>query len=226
MTTLANLADEAQNALADSSAATWTQAQVEQWCNAAIREYSKYFPRTIETSINCADDDHTYDLPAGFQQALSVEYPAGEDPPQFLTWRGYRTAGFFGASGFYDVIRNDDNANVNELWISEAPATGETITVIHTADHPHDLAAGGTVTVPSYHHNLLISWVVWQAYRERLSAEVASSYPNLEHMNSLAAAVAAAAAEWREQLAAATTTLTQPDPYTGPWAMDPYDRIY
>lgn len=226
MTTLANLADEAQNVLSDSAASVWSQAQVEEWVNAAIREYSRFFPRVVESDISCTADVHKYDLPAGFQSVLSVEYPKDEDPPEFLTWRGYKQANWWGASGFYDVVRNEDDNNVNQLWISEDPSAGETITVIHTADHDCNLAAGGTVTVPEYHHDLLIAHVVWSAYRERLSAEVGSSYPNLDHMNSLSAAVAAAAAEYRQQLDDAINTIEQPLPYTGPWAADKFDRIY
>jgi len=93
MTTLAQLADRAQSALSDAAAGTWSQATAEEWCNEALRDYSLHFPREIEATQATSANDRKYDLPAGFQAMLTVEYPSGNDPPDYLVRCDQRRGG-------------------------------------------------------------------------------------------------------------------------------------
>ena len=174
MTTLTALADEAQNVLSDAGAGEWPQATIEEWVNAAIRDISPHFPRRVTATIATAADDRKYDLPAGIQAILSVEYPTGEDPPLYLSPRSHNSGWFWGLVGFYDHIAHRDETDVDELWISEEPAASETITIVYEGDHNYDLASGGTITVPERYFNILIQFVVWRAWLELLAAEQSS----------------------------------------------------
>jgi hypothetical protein len=171
MATLATLADEAQILLSDSGAATWAQATIEGWINAAIRDYSQHFPREVTDTITTTADTRKYDLPANFLDMLSVEYPTGEDPPEYLSRLPFNHRDFWGSDYFYDVVKHEDTGDVAELWISKKPAASETVTYIYQASHDHALDPSDTVTVPSHHHNLLILFVFWKANQELLSAE-------------------------------------------------------
>lgn len=169
MTTLTALADRIQATLGDDGT-VFTQTNVEAWVNEAIRDYSQHFPREITASIDCSDDDRDYDLPAGFQSVISVEYPAGEDTPKYLKRLTYHHPDFWNVSGYYDVIAHRDVDDVDELLISEEPDDEETITLIYLGDHDFSLGSSDTITVPGRHEPLLIQFVTWKAYIERATS--------------------------------------------------------
>lgn len=171
MTTVAQLADNCQIMLSDSGAATWAQATVEAWVLDAIREYSNHFPRIRAATITTTANDRTYDLPADFMDMIHVEYPTGEDPPQYLSRLSHKHIDFWQGSSWYDIIRHSDVGDVDEIWMSKKPAASETITYTYAAHHDHALAAGGTITIPTRHHNILMNFVYWRASQELLSAE-------------------------------------------------------
>ena len=79
-TTLQNIIDACEADLGDSGNATWSAADITQWCRDAIADYSVHFPRVLTDTITTSDDDRTYDLNADFLDPISVEYPTGEDP--------------------------------------------------------------------------------------------------------------------------------------------------
>lgn len=195
MTTLAQLADRAQELLNDTGAATWSQSQIETWCNEAIADYSKHFPRTIGATISVSASDRQYDLPADFQEMIEVEYPTGENPPCFLRRVDRNSPSTWGIEGYYDILTNHDTDNADEIWLSELPAGAGTITYRYLGDHDHDLASSGTVTVPDRHHHILIAYVLWQATIEQQSAEE----PNPTSNSSLLMSQLAVNADRRER---------------------------
>lgn len=171
MTTLAQLADLAQEKLADSGATHWSQSQIETWCNEAIADYSNHFPRTIDATISVSASDRQYDLPADFQEMIEVEYPTGENPPCFLRRVDRNSPSTWGIEGYYDILTNHDTDNADEIWLSELPAGAGTITYRYLGDHDHDLASSGTVTVPTHHENILLLYVQWKALQSLANAE-------------------------------------------------------
>jgi len=178
MTTLTQLADLAQNLLSDAGAATWTQAVIEEWCNAAIKDYSQHFPRITSATITTTLNTNAYDLPADFLSIINVEYPTGEDPPEYLSRLDHRHPDFWINDCFYDIITHFDTGDVAEIWVSVDPPADETITYRYNATHEYGLASGETVTVPGHHENILTSFVVWKAALELLSAEQQSPTSN------------------------------------------------
>lgn len=180
-TTLQNLIDAIEADLADSANAVWTAADIEQWCRDAIADYSLHFPRTLTQTIAASDDDRKYDLDANFLTILNVEYPTGEDPPAYLERRPHDNPRFWIEPGYFDIIERDDDTDVNEIWISEEPDTGESIDVIYHARHllnATDLTTSDNLTVPAHHHYLLRKYVAWQAAVQLQAAEQANPTSN------------------------------------------------
>ena len=171
MTTLGELTTELAELLSDPLNAVWEPEDLEQYLRAGVREISAALPRTCSASLACVAGEHELDMPADFQAALSVEYPAGETPPRYLL-PGDRTAGaFWLQADRYQVIQCYDGGQVATLVLSASPAAGESVTLVYTADHDHTLYAHETLTVPERWHNLLLLFAVWLAWLERVSAE-------------------------------------------------------
>ena len=127
MTTLLQLADRCQLALNDSGVGTWPQATVEAWVLDAIRDYSQYFPRvrTSTTTITTpSSTPHVFDLPGDFLAVVLVEFPDGEDPPEYLQLRSRTRDGFWDYTGFYDIEPSHDAATAGKLYLSENVRAG------------------------------------------------------------------------------------------------------
>jgi hypothetical protein len=173
-TTLQNLIDLCEADLADSGNAVWAAADITQWCRDAIADYSQHFKETASTTINAATNDHEYDLPARLVDVISVEYPDGEDPKEFLDRRNYNHPSFWSEQGYYDVVKRDNDTDPAELWVSEDVTTGNDIIVEYTADHDHTIATGANLTVPDEHHHLLRNYVIWRGLLQLKAIEEAS----------------------------------------------------
>ena len=226
MTTLANLADRAQNAISDSGATTWSQSVVEEWTVEGIRDYNKHFPRTVNGTISTTADDHQYDLPSDFRGIVSVEYPTGQDPPEYLAQKSRLGDGFWNQTGFFDVILRRDASDVAEIVISEAPAAGETITIEYLADHDLNLASGDTITIPERHEGIIVEFVIWRAWLELLGAEQQSPTSSSSLLMSQYASNADRAK--RSYVEALARALRAGEGASGrvQWRLDKYDRIY
>ena len=152
MTTLAEVADRAQNAIGDAAAGTWTQALVEEWIVEAIRDYSAHFARRVEDTISCTADTQEYNLPADFLGMLLVEYPAGEDPPEYLQFLPRHNPNFPSSDSYYDVLFTSDVGTVSIIRLSHDNVDGsDEIDITYLAQHDLSLVSGDTITVPSHH---------------------------------------------------------------------------
>lgn len=168
---LSALVDLIEADLADSTNTTWSAADLTQWVRDAIADYSPYFPRVQTQTITTTLNDRQYDLAAGFIEAISIEYPTSEDPPQYLKRRPYNHPDFWSEDGYYDILPNNDDGNVNEVLISTKPPADETITVTYQGHHDNTIATNAALTVPAVHHYLLRSYVRWKAADQLAAAE-------------------------------------------------------
>jgi len=170
--TAQNLIDLAQTALDDAGATTWSEAEVLAWLNEGIREYSQHLPRELSAEIAAVADTREYALPWNTLAVHSVEYPADEQPPVYLLRISYQSLRW--ASGrYYDFLSRLDLTTAPQLWLSFAPAAGETIRVRYQAPHAYTLAANEYVTMPSEHHHVLVGYVLYAAARQLQQAEQA-----------------------------------------------------
>ena len=160
--------------MADSGNATWTAADIQQWIADAVADYSGHFRRELSQDIVTSANDRLYDLAAGCQDIVSVEFPQGQDPPQYLQLRSHTHPDFWVQEGFYDRIEHGDDTDADELWISEKPAAGQTIRVLYLAHHELPDQSSDVITVPNEHQHILRNYVLWRAALQLKAVEEAS----------------------------------------------------
>jgi hypothetical protein len=226
MTTLADLADRAQNAIGDSAAATWTQALIEEWVVEGLRDYSQHFPLTQTTTFTTTAGQREYTLPSDFVGVVSVEYPQGESPPSYLVQLSRLDPRFWVQDGWYDVLAFNDATTDSKLIVSNEPETGESIALVYHATHNFAVAAGGAVQVPAHHEHLLVDFVIWRVWLELLGAEQQAPTSNSSLlMAQLATNADRAKRQYVESLARAIYAAGG-DSRAVRWRLDRFDRIY
>ena len=231
MATLANIADRAQNALEDPSAATWTQALIEEWVCEAIRDYNLYFRRTATTAYNISSSSTTLTLSRLCRQVMSVEYPTGEDPPTYLTRMDRYHPDFYKRDDNYDFEPVDEYGQTEDggyspyLVFSEAPDTGETVTVIYRAIHDAELESSDLVTIPDEHQHLLVLFVTWKAFHEQAMDEAKNPDTTTRLVQQMNLTAIAAEENYRRAMKQAIQ-MTGAGGWTTPWKADEHDRIY
>ena len=90
------LVDELQVDLSDPGAATWSETELLQFLNDAVKDYSVYFPRVARVDVVTAVADRRYNLPSDYVGLVSVEYPADETLPSYLVRKDYFLAWVLG----------------------------------------------------------------------------------------------------------------------------------
>jgi hypothetical protein len=167
--------------LNDKTAVTWDTEMIATFLNDGIRAYSQHFPRIITDSIALTTGTAEYDLNADYMGVLSVEYPDGEDPREYLKRRPYTHDDFWSESGRYAIIEAHDDNNPPQIIFSDDVATGETAVVEYNAHHlliSDTALISGTCTIPVQHQHLLTKYVMWQAALHLASAEQQSPTSN------------------------------------------------
>lgn len=179
-TTLQNLIDDCEADLGDVANATFAAEDIEQWCRDAIADYSQHFPVRDSLTITCSVADKTYALSDDqIIRVVSVEFPKGEDPPEYLHRRPYTHPDFWSEEGYYDVILRDNVNDKHELWISNSPTSiTQQIEVEYEAYHDNTASVATSLSVPPAHEHVLRKYVRWQAIEQLKAAEEASPTSN------------------------------------------------
>ena len=231
MTTLAQLADRCQNTLSDAGAGTWSQALVEEWVVDGIRDYSQRFPRTRNYSITFSGSDlgHVFDLTSDLIAVQLVEFPGDQDPPEYCKRKSRTDPDFWTQDGYYDVQALHDQTEYSQLYLSQEPVDGQKLYLSVTCYHDVTLVSGDDLTIPLSHEYIVELFVLWQAFKERLSAEEqdpdTSLAGNVTFLQQLVKGAKQAEEEYRRALKRAEDTRSE-SAVTGPWAADRHDRIY
>jgi hypothetical protein len=224
MTTRADLRNLIRRRTGDLTAPyKFSDLQINQFINDAIAEYTVHFPRRKTTTLACVDGQRKYDLPDDFHGALSVEYPTGEEPPVYLARASYSEAGFWEAVGLYDVIKRDPEDD-SELWISEAPEAGQTITVEYHGDHDYPDLDADLLTVRDRHLELLALFVRWCTLQELASEEAKDPDPTTLNINTLELNAFRAERAYKGRLEEVKRSEQESD--TARWTMDKHDQVY
>jgi hypothetical protein len=231
MTTMATLLAEARLAISDYGtvpADAWSDDTIYQWICHAIQDYSIHFPRIATDTLDCSTGDHSYELADDCISVISVEYPSGEDPPQYLSRLSRKHPNFWLYDTYYDLENKYQNtAYLNYIYISAEATTGEHIIVTYNSYHtPVVYTASNVVTsVPPYHEHILLHYVAWQAALERLSDEIQSPDTTIRLIQQYKLALQATEQMYRNSLRTAVQAVSDGG-WTGPWRADGYDRIY
>lgn len=227
MTTLSELRTQARNLIGDTGSAVFTDSQIDQFINEAIKDISIHFPIRKTYAISTSANDRQYDLEADFISVVSVEYPSGEDPPRYLKRRSFTHLSFWQEDGYYDIIQrhSEDATNQPEIWISQKPGASETITVEYMGEHTLLSNPTDVTDVMSRHEPLIPLFARWRAWSELATSE--GMNPDPIKLLSATQEVNARRAEQmyrnalREAEEAESATAVVP-----PWRMDKHDSIY
>jgi len=225
-TTLTGLTTICRDAIGDPSAATFSDAILQDYINLAIADLNNYFPKRSVATISTVLNQQVYELPISLISAVSVEYPTSETPPKYLTRRAYTHPLFNLVEGYYDVfIRQDQTVgNPPTLYLSVKPPAGKTITVWYNSEHSKLLNPGDATTILDRHLYLIPLRVRWSCWAELATVETMdpdplhTPYPTKEKSANLA--------ETAYRAALATAIATDAESGITPWTMDRFDRIY
>jgi hypothetical protein len=230
MTTLTQLVDRVQLLLNDSAGSIWAQTDVEEWVIDGIRDYSIHFPREQADLITLAAGVRYYELEGDCLGVILVEYPYGEDPPEYLTRLARAHPDFWLRDTYYDIeLMNADALSKPLIWLSASPTAGQKAHVTYQAYHypsvntiPPPIAA---ISVPAYHEHIVEQYAVWMAHVERLNTEIQSPDTTIRLIQQYKLAVQATENVYRSSLRTALKAVSAGG-WTGPWRVDGHDRIY
>jgi hypothetical protein len=202
----------------------WSDLQINQWIVDAIADYSVHFPRTITLKIDCTAGTHVYDLPADCHAVLSVEYPKGEDPPEYLTPSNRFAPGFYSSDLLYDIQYSDDAGSPGQLWLSADPLAGEEFNLTYQGDHAYLDDDAGECTVHDRHLELIMLYVRWAAFQELAATESSDPDPTSTAMSTLELNAYRAQRLYLQSLQKAQQAESKSARIE--WTMDKWDRSY
>ena len=225
--TLSALEDTCRYLLGDTGASpVIDDITLDSWINMAIRDLSVYFPRTVEYTLSTTANTRAYDLETVHKAVISVEYPTGEDPPVYLKQRSYTHPDFWIEDGYYDFIKpaDADSLNPPQLYISEKPPAGETITLRLHVDHDELSSGSDACTLLPRHLPLIPLFVRWKACQRFSTQEGMDPGP----LTTLAFTqeINAIRAERAYRAALEGALQAESDSGLGVWRSDKFDPIY
>jgi hypothetical protein len=201
MTTRLDLRNLCRRRLGDLAAPYhWSDLQINQWINDAIADYSLYFPRLVQAVLEPTAGVRAVPLPANFRSAVLVEFPSGQEPPQYLRRRSCQESDFWELPLYYDILRRDDGSAADELWLSELPQAGQELGLEYLATHASLDDDGDTATLPDRHLELLVLFVNWAGLQELASSEARNPDPSTLAMSTLDSAASHAERAYRKQV--------------------------
>jgi len=150
----------------------WPDATLDGWILDAIREYSGYLPRLWRHELALTTGTQVYDVPSdnGALSLESVEYPAGETPPEFLArseewsaaWlRGERV---YALRGVATTTLLDEDVAQGQIVFCETVATGETAALNLRGLHTLPALDTDQVSVPPAHWRAILAYCVARAW--------------------------------------------------------------
>jgi len=223
--TRSQLRDLVRRRLGDDSVPyKWSDLQVNQWINDAIADYSVHFPRTITLKIDCTAGTHYYNLPLDIKTVISVEYPKGEDPPEFLTLSDRLLPEFFESDTLYCVEPSIDAVTAGLLWISSDPLATEDINLIYQGDHAYLDDDADAVTVIDRHLELIMLYVRWAGFQELATTESSNPDPTSLALSTLELNAYRAQRLYYQSMNEAEKAESRSA--AAQWTMDKWDRTY
>jgi len=229
MTTLTQLITECRNTIGDTSGSpVISDTQLTYWINHGIADLSQYFPKRLVYAISTTANDRQYDLETDFLGVISVEYPTGDDPPSYLKRRDHKHPDFWEEDGYYDILlpHDADASNPPQIYISQKPTTGQTITINYMAAHSVLSSGSDSTSLPDRYSHLLTLYVRWRVWQELSATE--GMNPDPIKLLSATQEVNSTRAEriYRKALDEAVRQAQVSESLSASWPMDANDRIY
>lgn len=166
--TLADLRARVRGAL--PTVLEWPNATLDGWIGDGIRQYSALAPRSWRYTLALTTGTQVYELPGdkGILSLDSVEYPAGEDPPEFLNeaaeWSGafQRGGDVYALRGIDDTVAIAEDDAIGQIVFGPTVATGQSAVITYGGLHPAPAAGDddAVISVPQAHWNVILAYCV------------------------------------------------------------------
>jgi hypothetical protein len=162
--------------LSAASTTDWPNTTLDAWIADAIRLYSAQFPRRWRKSQALTTGTQAYALPRGhgFRGIISVEYPTGEDPQNYLSEVAEWSAAFqnedevYALRGVADTTAIESDSAAGYIVFAETVTTDQSAIIEYWGDHPVPTAGDddAQITVPPQHIEALIAFCEFRAHWE------------------------------------------------------------
>jgi hypothetical protein len=226
MLTFGQLLDRIEYALGDVANATWDRANtLWGWAIEGIRELPFLVP--IDTDIKPdTGKSHEFTLPEAAVSVISAEYPIGNDPPTYLIRKSHLEPDFFTSDRYYDVDRHFREEEGLRLWTSASVDSDDSVRVELLCRHNTVYSVEATETdIPDEHINLVVLYVVWTAWQERLSKQLQNPTAYNQVIGQIQKAVELARQNYLSEVERALQEQNN-SRYIQGWKIDQWDRIY
>jgi hypothetical protein len=208
--------------LNDSEGDTFTDLLVDSWVKEAIQEYSQHFGKVVDVAVSgIASGTYAYAITDKIGNIIQIEYPEGEDPPQYAQRRPYSSDEFWLNGDSYDFIQTD-NEEGGILYLAD-PTQDTTATIqAHTS---YD-ETQSTIEVPGIHHPILIARVRWSARMFQTEAEMLNPTSNSSLLMAQMEQNASRARSNYFKLLHNALLADLGESVVIKWEMDKFDRVY
>lgn len=234
--TLTTLLARLRNHLGDLNSASYqfSDAQLTQWLNAAIFDYSIHFPRKKNSLIALTPGTHYYEMPLDFHSVLTVQYSKFNptltpQTPEYFTHRSHKHPDFWERDGFYDIWKHQEEIEQSWLIISRDPYSAmDTIVCYYHGDHTSLVDAADECSLPVRHLHLLDFYVRWMSLQNLSTLESMSPTTSVDGaialLDKYEANVRLAEAAYRSAMADARSAESETG--VSEWRMDKWDGGY
>ncbi len=214
-------------ALGDSGGAVWSRlGRMTPWCIEAIITFPILRPMLEDHTI-AIGEEYKLDLPVGFREVISVEYPISQQPPKYLVRKNRMDPSFYNEAGFYDIDHNYADGAGWTMYFSGPCSATTHIYIQYLANHDSDMEDDPAcmITIPDEYEGLLISQVMCRAYRERLSYAMQDPTAHTNVVYQLVQMVDKMEMSYKNQVTAVQNKLIS-SVISAPHHVDKYDRVY
>jgi hypothetical protein len=226
MTTIfSDLIDECEIMLNDVTHAVWTRNLVTHWCKEAMLAFPILRPQQMTYTFLSAG--YSIPMATDFREMLSVEYPVDESPPKYLQRMNRHDEDFFDGDTHYDVDYDYVDGVGWVLWTSHEMQSGDEVYINYLANHATNIDDDDTdtITVNDEHVPIIVCYVIWKAYNERLSVYMQQPTAYSQVVTQMNIAVQDAHERYQKLVALAQARLAAGRP-SPKMKMDDFDRVY
>jgi hypothetical protein len=174
-TTLTELRAALRIALPDATA--WPNNTLDAWIQDAIRFYSVEFPRKWRKTQTLTTGTQSYALPGGhgFMSVVSVEYPSGSSPAEYVEQVAEDSEEFASGGDYYalravadSITDQKDDTAAGYIIFAETVSTGQSAVITYYGAHPLPTVADddAQITVPPQHWEALFAFIDFRAHWE------------------------------------------------------------
>jgi hypothetical protein len=201
----------------------WQDATLQEWVKDAVRDYAIHFPLLEELSGAATTGTYEYSFGAICLGVVEVEYPTGEDPPEYPDLRNHTEPNFHDGGDYYDVVRYPGQGDA-ELWLSQ-PETGESYNVKYYTEYAWTASGSDyTCEVPDLHRPAIVQYVTWCCWREMMTIEKEKG--EIESRYNVLAERVLRERQYYDQMIEIYQAARPHESKVVTWAMDEFDPIY